>query len=286
MRIESDFCELTFAGVRMSAIEAIGFLDPEYEFYHEDADFCYRLRQAGYACAYLPNSQIERSTSSTFSRETSEAKLRYLRKNKELFARKFLGYYVNHSDRKSNEVNSWNIINRNLHPYLRKFGLLKQGYPELIVSHPGTAPFDYLYTVWETSQLPAHWLQYRDAYQITMAPTRWGVGVLKEAGFNNVHYVPLGVESDVFQPWGPVQRFIDNRTYLWFSRNQHRKGLDAMLKAWKGFFHFRPEARLILMGCAILGSCRAGLTLGVTGRTSMSPNTTRRASPFMNALRP
>ena len=27
-----------------------------------------------------------------------------------------------------------------------------------------------------------------------------------------------------------------------------------MLKAWKGFFHFRPEARLILMGpCAIVG---------------------------------
>jgi GT2 family glycosyltransferase len=66
-RIEADFCELTAAGIRMAAIDEIGFLDEQYGFYHEDADFGFRLRQAGYTCAYLPNSRIKHWVGSTFS---------------------------------------------------------------------------------------------------------------------------------------------------------------------------------------------------------------------------
>ncbi len=77
-RLEADFCELTCAVVRMSAIERIGFLDDAYGFYHEDADFGFRLRQAGYGCAYLPESQIDHFSGSTFKREelTRKAGLR------------------------------------------------------------------------------------------------------------------------------------------------------------------------------------------------------------------
>jgi hypothetical protein len=41
-RVEADFCELTLAGVRMSVIDEIGFLDNNFGFYHEDADFGFR----------------------------------------------------------------------------------------------------------------------------------------------------------------------------------------------------------------------------------------------------
>ncbi|MET0656611.1 MAG: glycosyltransferase, partial [Steroidobacteraceae bacterium] len=250
-RLESDFCELTFAGVRMSTIDKIGFLDNDYGFYHEDADFGFRLRDAGFTCAYLPNSQIEHWTSSTVAAKPSQFKLNYLTKNKRLFSQKFLGHYVAHQSHRSNETNSWNIVNKNLHPYLRKYGLVHPNAPELIFTHPGVEPFDFLYTVWETSKPPASWLAYADRYKMILTTSRWGVDVLKDAGFQRVHYAPLGVESDIFQPWGPSERIAEGKTFLWFSRNQHRKGLDVMLKAWRAFHRVQPTARLILMGIGI-----------------------------------
>lgn len=250
-RLEADFCELTFAGVRMSTIGKVGFLDNDYGFYHEDADFGFRLRDAGFTCAYLPNSQIEHWTSSTFSSQPSEFKLNYLKKNKKLFARKYLGQFVAHEDHKSSETNSWNIINRNLHPYLGKFGLIHPDAPRLTFSHLGVKPFDYLYTVWETSRPPESWLAFKERYKLVLTTSRWGVDVLKQAGIERVHYAPLGVESDIFQPWGPSQRFAEGKTFLWFSSNQYRKGLDVMLKAWREFHRSQKNAKLILMGIGI-----------------------------------
>ena len=256
-RLESDFCELTFAGMRMSVIQKVGFLDNDYGFYHEDADFGFRLRDAGYTCAYFPHSQIEHWTSSTVSAKPSEFKLKYLKKNKELFAKKFLGRYVAHHHHKSDATNSWNIINRHLHPYLRKYGFVHPDAAELIFSHPGTEPFHYLYSVWETTRLPDAWLAFKDQYKIVLSTSRWNADVFKQAGFSRVHYVPLGVESDVFQPWGGMQRFSDGKTFLWFARNQYRKGLDVMLKAWAPFHRAQPGAKLILMGIGILESMPA-----------------------------
>ena len=91
-RLEADFCELTCSLVRMSVIDEIGFLDDEYGFYHEDADFGFRLRQAGYVAAYLPQAQIEHFVSSTFSAECESKKRAYIERNKRLFAEKHLGY--------------------------------------------------------------------------------------------------------------------------------------------------------------------------------------------------
>jgi GT2 family glycosyltransferase len=207
-RLEADFCELTCAAVRMKVIDDIGFLDDEYGFYFEDADFGFRLRQAGYACAYLPQSQIDHYHSSTFSEGRSEQKLAYLAKNKELFARKFLGYGVCHREYESTASNSWDVINRHLHAYLNRYGLVDQTRPELIFSHPGTEPFDYLYTVWETTQLPAEWLAYKQSYKAIFTPSNWVREVFEAAGYSDVHYLPHGVETDVFNPWGPVWRFF------------------------------------------------------------------------------
>jgi glycosyltransferase involved in cell wall biosynthesis len=250
-RIESDFCELTFALIRMSTIDKVGFLDDAYGFYHEDADFGFRLRQAGFACAYLPKSQIEHFPGSSFSGPLDPKRLEYMRRSKQLFADKFSGYGVRHLDHKSKEASSWNIINRNLHPYLARFGLLDRARPELIFSHPGTPPFDYLYTVWETTRPPAEWSALAGRYKLVMTPSRWVQSVLEGAGFDTVHYVPHGVETDVFHPWGAASRFADNQTFLWFASNQHRKGLDVMLAAWRAFHAQRPATTLILLGSGI-----------------------------------
>jgi glycosyltransferase involved in cell wall biosynthesis len=251
-RLEADFCELTCAAVRMRAIDEIGFLDDEYGFYHEDADFCFRLRQAGYACAYLPQAQIEHYHSSTFSEGMSDQKRKYLSKNKELFARKFLGYGVHHQDHRSTSTDSWSIINRNLHPYLHRFGLINPERPELIFSHPGTEPFDYLYTVWETTQLPPEWLGFKESYKGIFTPSNWVREVFEAAGYHDVKYLPHGVETDVFHQWGPAWRLFEEKTYLWLSHNQHRKGLDVLLNAWARFFPANPRARLAIVGTGVL----------------------------------
>ena len=151
-RLESDFCELTLALVRISAAEEIGFLDDDYGFYFEDADFGFRLRQGGYVCAYLARSQIDHYHSSTFRKESHERKTRYMARNKELFRSKHLGLGVRHADHRSDEASSWNVINVYLHRYIRKFGMLDDKRPELIFSHPGVEPFDYLYSVWGNDQ--------------------------------------------------------------------------------------------------------------------------------------
>jgi GT2 family glycosyltransferase len=114
-RLESDFCELTCALVRMSAIDEIGFLDDEYGFYHEDADFGFRLRKAGYGCAYMPKSQIDHCLCSTFNREGLTRKATYIVRNKVYFAKKHLGYGMNHELDNTTSDGEQAALDRDIH---------------------------------------------------------------------------------------------------------------------------------------------------------------------------
>ena len=251
-RIEADFCELTFALIRISATDEVGFLDDAYGFYHEDADFCFRLREAGYASAYVPDAQIEHFTCSTFSTDLAASRLTYLSKNRLLFARKHLGYGVAYRDHGSTGATSWEVLNRHLHRVLRTNGLLDPTKPELIFAHPGTEPFEYLYTAWETTRLPPGWAEAARRYKRVMTTSRWVKTVFEAEGVPDVAWVPLGIETDVFAPWGVRDRPFDETTFLWFARNQHRKGLDILREAWAELLRRRPEAHLIVLGHDVL----------------------------------
>ncbi|MDO8682421.1 MAG: glycosyltransferase family 2 protein [Armatimonadota bacterium] len=55
--------EVDFAGgsclmLRREALEQVGVLDESYFMYTEEADLCYRLRNAGWSIVYLPHAQI------------------------------------------------------------------------------------------------------------------------------------------------------------------------------------------------------------------------------------
>ncbi len=251
-RLEADFCELTFALIRIASADAVGFLDDAYGFYHEDADFCFRLRQAGYASAYVPQAQIEHYTSSTFSADLAPRKREYLRRNRLLFASKHLGYGVLHRDHGATGATSWEIINRHLHRALRGNGLLDPSKPELIFAHPGTEPFDYLYTAWETTRLPPGWAEAARRYKRVLTISRWMKAVFEAEGVADVTWLPLGVETDAFTPWGLRDRPFDETTFLWFARNQHRKGLDVMRAAWPRLRARHPRAQLIVLGHDVL----------------------------------
>jgi glycosyltransferase involved in cell wall biosynthesis len=257
-RLEADFCELTCALIRMSSLDEIGLLDEGYRFSHMDADFGFRLRQAGYSAAYVPQAQIERQATQNVSADLSEDLLEVSRidlaRDKSLFAGKFLGYGVRHEKYDgTRKVNSWIVIARNLHPYLERYGLIAADRPELSFTHPGTKPFGYLYTVWETTKLPHEWLKYKNIYEGVFTASAWNGEVFRDAGYRNVHHVPLGIETDVFHPWGGSQRLFDEKTYLWFAQNQHRKALDVILKAWAQFRRSNNQAQLVIMGVGVLG---------------------------------
>lgn len=249
-RFEADFCELTLVGARLSTLDEVGFLDNDFGFYHEDADFGFRLREKGYDCAYLPHAVIEHWTSSTFEPNSARQKY-YIKKNKRIFAAKHLTIHVDHHDHHSSDGTSWSRINRCLHPYLRRMGMIDAAAPELHFSHPGGEPFDHLYTVWETTRLPAPWRAYGARYKSVSAPSRWCAEVLRAEGYQNVAYVPHGVETDVFSPWGEVNRLYERKTFFWAAHNQYRKGLDVMLAVWARFFRQYPLAQLLLMGAGL-----------------------------------
>ncbi|WP_131114281.1 glycosyltransferase family 2 protein [Lichenihabitans psoromatis] len=153
-RLESDFCELTFAVMRTSAVSKVGGFDDKFGFYHEDADLGFRLREAGYTTAYLPQSQIEHFAGSTFRQGLDQARLKYIANSKRVFEQKHLGAGINYPELHSDIPSSWTIINKNLFGSLRSLGLIDQSRPALTFSHPGERPFEYLYSVWETSILP------------------------------------------------------------------------------------------------------------------------------------
>ena len=254
-RLEADLCELTCAAIRMTAIDEIGFLDDDYGFYYEDADFCFRLRQAGYSCAYLPRSQIEHYTSSTFSAGMSDRKRAFMAKNMDLFARKHLGYAVGRLVAGSRGgMPSEGGAERYLPRYLQRFGLLDPGRPSLVVDAPGTRPLDYLLT--DTMAICRAAPRLLSAYRGLLATSEWGRGRLTDAGLEDVGLAPLGVETDLFHPWVTVARPFAETTFLWHGRGDSSVGFPAVLEAWALFRADRPDSRLLAIGTNILDAVR------------------------------
>jgi GT2 family glycosyltransferase len=247
-RLESDFCELTCALVRMSAIDEIGFLDEEYGFYYEDADFGFRLRKAGYGCAYLPKSQINHFSGSTFNRGNWTRKAGYIAKNKHYFAKKHLGYGVHHKQDGAISGSERDVLNCNIHPYLRRYGLIDQTAPELIVSYPGAEFSGYLYTTLEVARLPERWINYDRKYRAIFTTSARMQDLFASLGIANSFHVPFGIEPDVFNPWGPARRLYDETIYLAIVDRRQDWLLTIILAAWRRFARPPRAARLILFG--------------------------------------
>jgi glycosyltransferase involved in cell wall biosynthesis len=251
-RVEADYCQLSCALIRVGFLNEVGGFDDQFDLCFGGADVAYRLRLQGRSLAYLQQAQIEILVSSRMSGDLSQNEFQEDEFNKKHFSMKHLGFGAEYKDHGSTENHSWNIINKNLYPCMRRHGLIDKGRPELIFGHPGADPYDYLFTVWETSALPLEWRKYQQAYKVVCAPSKWNVELLRKNGFRKTYYVPLGMETDTYTPFGPSQREFDSPVYLWFARNQYRKGLDILLKVWAEFRSVHTNARLIVMGHDVL----------------------------------
>lgn len=255
LRLDSDFCELTCALVRVSAIEAVGLLDDEFGFYHEDADLGLRLQQAGYGCAYIPHAQIEHFSSSTFNLERNSRKANYIAKNRRYFAAKHLGFRIGHvcADPRSRMKNPLDVT---IGAYLGSYGLLNEGGPELVIGQPGAPDANYLLTTYAGGSLPAHWAKYVRQHEAVLASSDWTRRLLIEMGFPCVFHIPVGVETDVYHPRALQRPFSSAKTYLLVADDGHAATLAKTLDVWRRFRSSRPEASLVLVGRQVIDAVR------------------------------
>jgi glycosyltransferase involved in cell wall biosynthesis len=252
-RLEADFCELTCALVRVSAIEAIGFLDNEYGYYHEDADFGFRLRKAGYSCAYLPKAQIDHFVSSTINRDGGSRKQEYSERNKRLFVCKHLGFAVGqnlpHPDGQERS-----LLNQGIQACLTRYGLVAHEAPELAVSYSAPDAAGYLFTSLQAGPNFGSWIAAHRKLKAVFTTSAITRDLLAAHGISHCFHVPLGIDPDIFHPWGPARRLNDGRTiYLAVLHGQQYQLLRVILKAWHRFAPGRA-ARLVLYGPG-LGGC-------------------------------
>ncbi|PZO03509.1 MAG: hypothetical protein DCF30_02745 [Hyphomicrobiales bacterium] len=266
-RLDSDFCELTCALVRVSAIEKTGLLDDEFGFYHEDADLGIRLQKAGYSCAYIPHAQIEHFSSSTFNLEKTTRKASYIAKNRLYFASKHLGFRVGHvcADPRSRLQNPLDLA---IGAYLRSYGLLDEGGPELVIGQPGAPDAGYLLTTFAGGSLPAHWAKYVGKHEAILTSSEWTRRLMLEMGFQSVFHIPVGVETDVYHPWGVARPFSSAKTYLLVADDGNAATLAKSLDAWRRFRSTGREASLVLVGRQVINA---------VGRT---PDSSYRIGPF------
>ena len=256
-RLDADFCELTCALIRLSALDATGFLDDAFGFYHEDADFGFRLRKAGYGSAYVPGAQIDHFIGSTMSREQADRKKDYTDRNKRLFARKHLGYAVRNDLPHADRYFERSLLNQNIQDFLTRYGLLADGAPRLAMGQSGPPGAEYLFTCRQSGPDLAGWIAAQAGRRAVFAASAQLCETLIGAGIVHCFHVPLGIDPDVFHPWSSASarhvRLGDATIYLAIVHGQQERLLRGILQAWNRFAPGRA-ARLVLYGSG-LGGC-------------------------------
>ena len=97
--------EVDYVGViltRRDVLEVVGLCDPDYFIYHEDSDFCLRVKRAGYKVVYVPEAKLWHKGSSTVGKASyrgyyyiSRNEIRFILKNFPLHnIVSSLGYFV------------------------------------------------------------------------------------------------------------------------------------------------------------------------------------------------
>ena len=252
--LEADFCEFTCVLIKNVVFKSVGLLDEKYQFYHEDADFCFRCQEVGFRCIYDQTALIKHYPGSTFEKQTIFDRKKLIRRNKSHFAKDHLRHFVRFFYPSPTTACSWSMTNEFLWRYLKKYGLMTShpNAPRLSnLSHPHLVVSDYLITVWETSKIPQFWINECKKFKHIFVPSHWNKQVFKDAGIANISLFPFGIEPDVFHPWGPRLSFPWDKSVLCVFQSQYRKALDVTLQMW-GHIHKRhPNTFLVVYGKGI-----------------------------------
>lgn len=88
---ETDFASGAAMLVKKRVFEKIGFFDEDYFLYYEDADFCYRVKQAGFKIVYYPKAVVYHANAQTTGLGSPRQDY-YITRNRMLFAKKHLPF--------------------------------------------------------------------------------------------------------------------------------------------------------------------------------------------------
>lgn len=88
---EVDYVSGAAIMVKREVFERIGFFDDDYFLYYEDADFCFRSRQAGFKVMYMPKAEVIHANAQSTGLG-SPLQDYYITRNRFLFAKKFLPF--------------------------------------------------------------------------------------------------------------------------------------------------------------------------------------------------
>ncbi len=246
--LEADYCELEFVLFPSSVLADVGSLDPELGSELVAADFGLRLRRKGYRAVSYPKAQILRLSDQRMAGRDVQEALEQGRQARRRFSIKHLQCGVNYQRVAQTPNSSWSVADGHLHDVAVKWGLNDASRPTAQFSHPGFVTSPYLFTVWETTQLPRQWAPKLASYDRVFVPSRWNVEVFQKSGYAHVSHVPLGHDPDSFHPWGAKFDFGTERAFLHVCFNHYRKGLDVTIRAWQAMRRQMPDARLFLFG--------------------------------------
>jgi glycosyltransferase involved in cell wall biosynthesis len=103
----------------------------------------------------------------------------------------------------------------------------------------------FIYTMWESSRLPADWPKRLNQMRAVLVPTRFCAKVCRDSGVNvPIEVVPLGVDPNIYHYQERPSR--QELTTLIVGTIVGRKHLTEAIAAWKLAFANVPEARLII----------------------------------------
>jgi hypothetical protein len=78
---------------RREVFEKIGYLDPVFAAYYEDADFCVRARRAGFRVVYAPAGKVWHKISASTGGELGRAKISRKLRSTAIFFRRYAAWY-------------------------------------------------------------------------------------------------------------------------------------------------------------------------------------------------
>jgi glycosyltransferase involved in cell wall biosynthesis len=103
--------------------------------------------------------------------------------------------------------------------------------------------YKIIYTMFESDKIPEDWLDYLDAADLVIVPSRWCQKIFKESGIDSI-VVPLGYNDQVFKYVERPKR--DVFTFLHYDAFNTRKGHFEVVEAFDKEFGKDEKVRLLL----------------------------------------
>ncbi|MDB5590777.1 glycosyltransferase, partial [Enterovirga sp.] len=256
LRLDADYGAGPCLLLRVAALDRTGPADPAFRLLAQ-ADLGFRLRQAGYGSAVLPEAVVE-CESAPAPDESGAA----LAQDRDRFAVKHLGYGVQLSSGQERAPRLRAGRSDALASWIGRHGLLDPNRPVLDRGAPRPDGGRYLLLGRDMVAVRPEDVTLVGAYRAVLAPSRWHAGLLGDAAACRPALVPPGLDTDVFHPWAAPRRLYDEPTFLWLGAEALSADLAAMLAAWQLHLRQHPGSRLLALGPGVFAAAGLGRSGG------------------------